>query len=214
MMRLFDREFEPTVDKVMNARSEHKAGERQIGVDPKSGNPVFVKIGRYGPVIQIGTAADDEKPLFAQLPSDKSMETITLDEALELFKLPRTVGDYEGTPVVIGSGRFGPYIMHDRKYVSLPKGEDPMAVTLDEAVELIGQKREQDRQRHLKSFAEDEKLQVLNGKYGPYISYNGANYRIPKDMHQQAADLTYEKCMEIVNTTPVKKRAAGAKRKG
>lgn len=214
MMRLFDREFEPTVDKVMNARSEHKAGERQIGVDPKSGNPVFVKIGRYGPVIQIGTAADDEKPLFAQLPSDKSMETITLDEALELFKLPRTVGDYEGTPVVIGSGRFGPYIMHDRKYVSLPKGEDPMAVTLDEAVGLIEQKREQDRQRHLKSFAEDEKLQVLNGKYGPYISYNGANYRIPKDMHQQAADLTYEKCMEIVNTTPVKKRAAGAKRKG
>jgi len=214
MMKLFDNEFEPTVDMVMNARTEHKAGERQIGTDPKSGNPVFVKIGRYGPVVQIGTAADDKKPLFAQLPSDKSMETITLDEALELFKLPRTVGDYEGKPVIIGAGRFGPYILHDKKYVSLPKGEDPMTVTIDRAVELIVQKREQERQRHIKSFDNDEKLQVLNGKYGPYISYDGTNYRMPKEMQQQAAELTYEKCMEIVNTTPVKKKTAGSRRKG
>ena len=121
MMRSFDKEFEPTVDKVMNARSEHKAGERKLGDDPKTGHPVFVKIGRYGPVVQIGTADDDEKPRFAQLPADKSMETITLDEALELFKLPRTVGEFEGKNVTIGAGRFGPYVLHDKKYVSIPK---------------------------------------------------------------------------------------------
>jgi DNA topoisomerase-1 len=137
MMKKFDKNFEPTVDKVMNARSEHKAGERELGTDPKSGKPVFVKIGRFGPVVQIGSAEDSEKPRFSQLPSDKSMETITLEEALELFKLPRTVGDYEGTPVVIGAGRFGPYVMHDKKYVSLPKTEDPMTVTLETAIKLM-----------------------------------------------------------------------------
>ena len=133
MMINFDKKFEPNVEKVMNARSEHKAGERQLGIDPKTNKPVFVKIGRFGPVAQIGTAEDKEKPLFAQLPKDKSIETITLDEALELFKLPREVGNFEGSPVVIGAGRFGPYIMHDKKYVSLPRTEDPLTVTLETA---------------------------------------------------------------------------------
>ena len=205
MMRHFYKTFEPTVEKTMNARQEHKAGERQIGIDPKSGRPVFVKIGRFGPVVQIGSAEDNEKPQFAQLPSEKSMETLTLEEAMELFKLPRTVGDFEGSPVTIGSGRFGAYILHQKKYTSLPKGADPMAITLEEAVALINEKRQQDEQKHLKVFEEDSKLEIINGRYGPYIAYDGKNYRLPKNMHQRAAELTYEECMKIVNT-PVKKK--------
>ena len=206
MMRHFDNEFEPTVDKVMNARSEHKAGERKLGDDPKSGHPVFVKIGRYGPVVQIGTADDEEKPRFAQLPADKSMETITLDEALELFKLPRTVGEFEGKNVTIGAGRFGPYVLHDKKYVSIPKDEDPLALTLERAIELIEGKRKAEEERHLKQFDEDPKLEVLNGRYGPYIVYDGKNYRIPRDLHSKAAELSYEQCMDIVNNPPAPKK--------
>ena len=206
VMKGFDDKFEPTVEKVINARAEHKAGERQLGDDPKSGRPVFVKIGRFGPVVQIGSADDEQKPQFAQLPADKRMDSITLDEALELFKLPRTVGEFEGSEVVIGAGRFGPYVMHNKKYVSLPKGEDPMTVTLETAVRLIMEKRRQEEQRHIKTFPEDAKLEVLNGRYGPYIAYDGKNYRIPKSQHDKAAELTYEQCMEIVNATPAKKK--------
>ena len=212
MMRNFDKEFEPTVDKVMNARSEHKAGERKIGDDPKTGHPVFVKIGRYGPVVQIGTADDDEKPRFAQLPADKSMETITLDEALELFKLPRTVGEFEGKNVTIGAGRFGPYVLHDKKYVSIPKDEDPLTLTLERAIELIESKRKAEEERHLKKFDEDPKLEVLNGRYGPYIVYDGKNYRIPRDLHPKAAELSYEQCMDIVNNPPAPKKRGAAKK--
>ena len=210
MMKVFDKSFEPTVDKVMNARSEHKAGERQLGKEPETGKPVFVKIGRFGPVVQIGSADDTEKPRFSQLPSDKSIETITLEEALELFKLPRTIGEYEGSDVVIGAGRFGPYVMHNKKYVSLPKGTDPMKVTLEEAIQLIGEKREQEQKRHIKAFDEDAKLEVLNGRYGPYIAYDGKNYRMPKALHEKAAELSYTECMEIVNNAPEPK---GRKRK-
>ena len=206
MMRNFDSRFEPDVEKVINARSEHKAGERQLGNDPKTGRPVFVKIGRFGPVVQIGAADDEQKPQFAQLPTDKRMDEITLDEALELFKLPRTVGQFEGSDVVIGAGRFGPYILHNKKYTSLPKTEDPMTVTLDTAIKLIEEKRQQEAQRHIKQFDEDAKLEILNGRYGPYIAYDGKNYRIPKAQHDKAAQLTYEQCMEIVNATPVKKK--------
>ena len=205
MMQDFDKKFEPVVTKVLKTHSAHKAGERQLGTDPKSGRPVSVKIGRFGPVVQIGTAEDKEKPLFAQLPTDKSMETITLEEALDLFKLPRTVGEFEGTPVVIGAGRFGPYVMHDKKYVSLPKGEDPMTVTLETAIDLIEKKREAEKKRHIKTFDEDPKLEVLNGRFGPYIAYDGKNCRIPKELQEKAADLTYEKCMEIVNNAPAPK---------
>ena len=198
MMKSFYKKFEPTVEKTMNARQEHKAGERQLGIDPKSGKPVFVKIGRFGPVVQIGSAEDTEKPRFAQIPSDKSMETITLEEAMELFQLPRTLGDFEGAPIVIGTGRFGPYVLHQKKYTSLPKDSDPMAVTLDEAITLIKEKRQQESQKHLKSFDADGKLQILNGRYGPYIAYDGKNYRIPKAMHATAAKLTFDQCMEII----------------
>ncbi len=205
MMRTFYKNFEPVVEKTMNERQEHKAGERKIGTDPQSGRPVFVKIGRFGPVVQIGTADDTEKPRFAQLPSDKSMETLTLDEALELFKLPRVVGDFEGDPVTIGAGRFGPYVLHQKKYTSLPKGIDPMTITLDEAIALIEEKRKQESQKFLRAFDADGKLQILNGRYGPYIVYDGKNYRMPKALHQRAAELTYDECMKIVEGSSKKK---------
>lgn len=211
MMKVFYKDFEPVVDKVMNARSEHKAGEREIGIDPESGKPVFVKIGRFGPVVQIGTAEDDEKPKFSQLPADKSMATITLEEALKLFQLPRTVGQFEGSDVVIGAGRFGPYVLHNKKYVSLPKSENPLKVSLETAIELIEQKRQQEKERHIKSFEQDEKMEVLNGRYGPYIAYDGKNYRLPKIWHDKAADISYEQCMEIIQNTPVKKSTRSRK---
>ena len=201
-MKNFDKEFEPEVDQVMNARSEHKAGERELGNDPKSGRPVFVKIGRFGPVVQIGTADDKDKPQFAQLPTDKSIETITLEEALELFKLPRELGDFEGSKVSIGTGRFGPYVLHNRKYVSIPKEEDPMTITLERAIKLINEKREAEQKRHLKTFAEDSKLELLNGRYGPYIAYDGKNYRLPKNKMDNVEALTYEECMTIIKEAP------------
>ena len=201
-MKNFDKEFEPEVDQVMNARSEHKAGERELGNDPKSGRPVFVKIGRFGPVVQIGTADDKDKPQFAQLPADKSIETITLEEALELFKLPRELGDFEGSKVSIGTGRFGPYVLHNRKYVSIPREEDPMTITLERAIKLINEKREAEQKRHLKTFAEDSKLELLNGRYGPYIAYDGKNYRLPKNKMDNVEALTYEECMTIIKEAP------------
>ena len=199
MLKDFYKGFEPTVEKTMNAREEHKAGERELGTDPKTGRPVFVKIGRFGPVVQIGTAEDKEKPRFAQLPKDKGMNTITLEEALELFKLPRTLGEYEGSEVIIGTGRFGPYILHKKKYVSIPKDEDPMSITIDAAIQLIDEKRQQEQKSHLKAFAEEPKLEVKSGRYGPYLSYDGTNYRLPKAMHAKAAELTLEECMEVIN---------------
>ena len=201
-MKDFDKGFEPEVKEVMNARSEHKAGERELGNDPKSGRPVFVKIGRFGPVVQIGTADDKDKPQFAQLPADKSIETITLEEALELFKLPRQVGEFEGTTVTIGAGRFGPYVLHNRKYVSIPKDIDPMTITLEQAIELINEKRSNEQKRHIKTFEEDEKLELLNGRYGPYIAYDGKNYRIPKAKQENVEALTYDECMTIIKEAP------------
>lgn len=204
MIKHFYNDFEPNVEKTMNSREEHKAGERQLGTEPKTGKPVFVKIGRFGPVVQIGKAEDKEKPRFAQLPADKSMETITLDEALELFRLPRTLGDFEGKPVVIGAGRFGPYVMHDKKYVSLPKTDDPMKISLDGAINLILTKRLQETKRHIKAFDEEPKLEVMNGRYGPYLAYDGKNYRLPKAMHERAAELTLEECMNVINNSKKK----------
>ena len=199
MMKDFYKDFEPTVQKTINARSEHKAGERQLGNDPKSGKPVFVKIGRYGPVIQIGSAEDKSKPLFAHLPKELGMETVTLEQALELFKLPRMLGEYEGEPVTVGSGRFGPYVLHNKVYTSLPKDVNPLEIGIAEAVKLIEEKRKTTAQKHVKAFDEDPKLEVLNGRYGPYIVYDGKNYRMPKAMHERAKDLTYDECMAIVN---------------
>ena len=203
MLKDFYKKFAPEVEKTINSRSEHKAGERVLGEDPKSHKPVSVKIGRFGPVVQIGSAEDKDKPRFAQLPKDKSLETITLEEALELFRLPRTLDDFEGEAIIIGAGRFGPYVQHNRKYVSIPKDIDPLNITREEAIDLIEKSRDQEKQRHVKSFEEDAELEVMNGRYGPYICYKGKNYRMPKAMHERAAELSYEECMEIVNT-PVK----------
>ena len=205
MMKAFYKSFEPTVEKTMNARQEHKAGERELGNDPKTGKPVYVKIGRFGPVVQIGSAEDKDKPQFAQLPKEQSIETITLEEALDLFKLPRNLGDFENKPITIGTGRFGPYVLHDRKYTSLPKDCDPMAITRDEAIALIQDKRREESQKHMKFFLEDPKLEVMNGRYGPYLVYDGKNYRLPKAMHERAKELTYDECMKVIQSTPVKK---------
>ena len=213
MMQKFDKTFEPVVENVIQQRSEHKAGERQLGVEPQTGKPVFVKIGRFGPVVQIGSADDEEKPRFSQLPKDKSIETITLNEALELFKLPRILGDYEGSEISIGVGRFGPYVLHDKKYVSLPKGEDPMTISLDAAIELIEEKRKQEKERHIKAFDEDPKLELLKGRYGPYLSYDGKNYHIDKKLQDRAlaGDMEYAECMEIIKNAPEPKAKRGRK---
>ena len=199
MLKEFYKRFEPVVDKTMKARSEHKAGERILGNDPESGKPVSVKIGRYGPLVQIGSADDKEKPRFAQMPKELSLETITLEEALELFRLPRDLGKFEGKEVTIGTGRYGAYILHNRKYVTLPKNTDPLTVTLEEAIALIEDSRNAEKQRHLKSFEEDVKLEVMNGRYGPYLAYDGKNYRLPKNLHEKAAELSYDECMAIIN---------------
>ena len=213
MMKKFDHKFEPIVENVVQQRSEHKAGERQLGVDPKTGKPVFVKIGRFGPVVQIGSADDEEKPRFSQLPKDKSIETITLEEALELFKLPRNLGDYDGSKVSVGVGRFGPYVLHDKKYVSLPKDEDPMTITLETAVELIEEKRKQEKERHIKTFDEDPKLELLKGRYGPYLSYDGKNYHIDKKLQERAlvGDMEYAECMDMIKNAPEPKARRGRK---
>lgn len=208
MMKKFNKDFNPVVESVMKSRSEHKVGERELGKEPGTGKPVFVKIGRYGPVVQIGSANDEEKPRFAQLPKNMSMETITLEEAMELFKLPRKVGAFEGSEVTIGSGRFGPYVYHNKKYVSLPKTEDPMSVTLETAIELIEAKRKQEKERHIKAFEQDDKMELLKGRYGPYVAYDGKNYRIDKKLHERAlsGELNFEECMEIVKNAPEPKK--------
>ncbi|HJD92309.1 type I DNA topoisomerase [Bacteroides coprosuis] len=196
MMHIFYEKFHPAVETTMNTKMERKVGERLLGDDPKSGKPVSVKIGRYGPVVQIGSADDEEKPRFSQLKKGQSIETITLEEALELFKLPRTVGEFEDSEVIIGAGRFGPYVRHDGKYVSIPKTMDPLKITLEESLELIKAKREEEAKRHIKSFEEEPELEVKNGRYGPYIAYKGKNYKIPKDIVPQ--DLSLEACLDIV----------------
>lgn len=198
LMKHFYADFEPLVEKTMNTKSDHKVGERELGTDPTSGKPVFVKIGRFGPVVQIGAADDDEKPKFAQLKKEQSIETITLEEALDLFKLPRTLGEFEDKTVTIGTGRFGPYVLHDKKFVSLPATFDPMTVTLDEAIGLIQEKRQAELDRHLKTFEEEPDLEVLNGRYGPYLAYKGANYRLPKPLAEKAKDLTLDECMAVI----------------
>lgn len=198
LIRQFYGEFEPMVEQTLAVKTEHKVGERELGTDPVSGRPVFVKIGRFGPVVQIDSADDEEKPRFAQINKGQSIETITLDEALELFKLPRTLDDYEGKPVIIGTGKFGPYVRHDGKFISLPKGADPMTFSYDEAVELILAKRAAEAQKHIKRFDEEPELEILNGRYGPYITYKGNNYRLPKTLKVEPKDLELADCLAII----------------
>ena len=206
----FYKEFEPKIESIIQTKNEYKVGERVLGNDPVSGKPVSVKIGRFGPIVQIGSASDDEKPRFAQMKPGQTLETITLEEALGLFSLPRTLGEYEGATVTIGAGRFGPYIKHGNAYVTLPKTHDPLTVTLEEATALIEEKQKAEAQRVIKKFDEEPELQVLNGRFGPYIAYKGSNYKLPKNV--TPADLSLDECMDIVNKqqeggkTPAKRR--------
>ena len=199
--------FHPNVENVSQLRLEHKVGERLLGTDPKTGLPVSVKIGRFGPLVQIGSADGDSKPQFASLQKDQSVSTITLDEALKLFELPRTLGEFEGKEVSVGVGRFGPYVKHDGKYVSIPKEFSPQQITLEQAITLIEEKRESEAKKVVKSFPEDPELEILNGRYGVYIRYKKQNYKIPKGT--DTASLSYEECKAIVadEANAPKKRA-------
>ncbi|MCR5849320.1 MAG: type I DNA topoisomerase [Bacteroidaceae bacterium] len=213
VVRKFYDEFEPLVEKSVNTHTEHKVGERLLGNDPATGVPVTVKIGRFGPVVQLGGTSTGKRPRFAQLATGQKLETITLEEALELFRLPRKLGTYEGEPVIIGAGKFGPYISHKGSYVSIPKDTDPMEVTFEQAVIMVHRKHVEEAERHLRTFSEDAELEVLNGRYGPYIIYKGNNYRLPKAMHERAKELTYEECMQIVNEQGEKSAEKPAKRR-
>jgi DNA topoisomerase-1 len=216
LMKDFYANFHPSVETTLATKSEHKVGERILGTEPETGKPVSVKIGRFGPVIQIGTADDEEKPRFSQLKKGLSLETITLEEALDVFKLPRTLGEFENEVVIAGIGPFGPYIKHNAKYASIPKDIDPLIISLEDAINLINHKREAEAQKLLKTFAEDPKLQILNGKYGPYITYKGKNYKIPKNIVPK--DLELQAVMEIINkqdekgTTPKRGRYTAKKK--
>jgi len=201
--------FHPTVLKVSASKTELKVGERALGIDPTSGKPVSVKIGRYGPFVQIGSADDEEKPRFASLTQSQSIETIRLDEALRLFDLPRTVGQLEGKPVVAAIGRFGPYLKYNNTFTTIPKNFNPYQITIEESKKLIQEKLERDANKQIKSFPEDKDLQLLNGRFGPYISYNKANYKIPKGM--VPAELSFEQVMKIIKEAPEKPVKAKAK---
>ena len=199
----FYKFFHPIVEATAAVKTERKVGERRVGVDPKSGDPIFVKIGRYGPIAQIGEARPEDKnapkPRFASLMKGQSIETITLEEVLKLFDLPRLIGEYEGKEMTAGIGRFGPFVRHNNIFVSIPKTLSPMSITPEEAIQLIEEKRKKDSQRHIKSFAEEPGLEVLNGRFGAYIAFNGTNYRIPKNAIP--AELSLEDCKKIIAET-------------
>ncbi|UZR93680.1 type I DNA topoisomerase [Chondrinema litorale] len=212
MINSFYSGFHTTVEDADKNLTRSDAGTtRKLGEHPESGKEMFVKIGKYGPYVQIGTQEDEEKPLYASLRKGQYMDKITLEEALELFKLPRDVGEFEGKKVVAAIGRFGPYVRHDGKFVSLGKELDPHTVDLDTAIELIKAKREADAKKLIKEFEQDADLKVLNGRWGPYISFKKKNYKIPKGT--EAESLTYEKCIEIIESTPDKKSGGGGKKK-
>lgn len=214
-MRTFYDMFHPEVDKALNVKLEHKVGERMLGTDPKTGRPVSVKIGRFGPLVQIGTGEGEEKPQFASLLKGQSVSTITLDEALRLFDFPRVLGEYEGADVSVGIGRFGPYVRHQSKYYSIPKTMAPAAVTLDEAITLIDEKRAADARKVVKEFDNEPELKILNGRYGVYIAYKGENYKLPKTVTEPAS-LTADEALAIVasqDSKPKRTRAASTRAK-
>ena len=193
----FYKDFHPVVDNAMSMRLEHKVGERVLGTDPVSGKPVSVKIGRFGPLVQVGEGDKDEKPRFASLLKGQSVQTITLEDALKLFEFPRLIGEYEGADVTVAVGRFGPYIKHAGAFTSIPKDIAPEEITIDQAISLIDEKRSEAQKRIVKTFDEDADVQILNGRYGVYIACNKNNYKIPKTVTDPAA-LTLEECREII----------------
>ena len=197
MIDKFYRPFHDKVDVTVKT-SERSVGERKLGVDPESGKPVVAKIGKFGPLVQIGEVSDEDKPRFAGLLKDQRLETITLEEALELFKLPRKLGQYEGKEITAAVGRFGPYLLHNSKFYSLkPATDNPLTVTLARAAELIEAKREADRNKVIKTFDKEPELLILNGRWGPYISYKKENYKMPKK--QDPATLTLDDCLKIIS---------------
>ena len=213
-IQTFYDDFHPGVDRALNTRTEHRVGERILGTDPATGRPVSVKIGRFGPMIQLGDGEGDEKPQFASLLKGQSVSTITLEEALKLFEFPRLIGSFEDQDVTVAIGRFGPYVKHAGKFVSIPKELSPAHITLDEAVELIEKKRAADANKTLKTFDEDADMQILNGRYGPYIKYKGGNFKIPKTVAEPAA-LTLDECRKIVaeaEAKPASPRARGRRK--
>lgn len=202
--------FHPLVTETLEERSEKKAGERILGKDPKTGHTVSVKISRFGPVVQIGSTTEVDKPRFASLQKHQSMTTITLEEALKLFDLPRTLGEYEGSEVILRLGKFGPYISHNTTSISVPKDISTTDITLEEAIEMIDDKRRKDKNRIIRSFEEDETMMIMNGQYGPYLTKDGKNYHLShnKDINL----LTYQECLEIINTA--KNAAPTASKRG
>ena len=208
----FYEDFHPTVERVSTERSEHRVGQRILGEQPGTGLQVSVSIGRYGPMAQLGTAEDEQKPRFASLQSGQSLETITLEEALSLFDLPKVIGEYEGEPLTVANGRFGPYVRHKAKYYSLPKDMDPLSCTQEQAIQLIQEKHASEEKSLLKTFAEDAELQIRDGRFGPYMKYKGGNYKLPKDVDPQS--LSYEDCMKIVSEAPAKPARKSSARKG
>ena len=196
MMETFYKDFHPYVENTLATKSEHKVGERVLGTDPASGKQVSVKIGKFGPVAQIGTSEDEEKPRFAQLNKEHSLETITLEEALDLFKLPRSLGELDGKEVTVGVGRFGPYVRYDNQYVSIPKTMNPLTITQEEAAALLKEKQEAEAKRIIKTFPDNPDLQILNGRYGPYIAYQKKNYKIPDNI--DPAYLSIDACFKVI----------------
>ncbi|MEF8810533.1 MAG: type I DNA topoisomerase [Bacteroidales bacterium] len=206
----FHKKVEETLEK-----SGRNTGERILGTDPKTGRQVSVKIGPYGPMVQLGTRDEEEKPKFASLQKGQHIETITLEEALKLFDLPRKLGTYEGKEVLVSTGRFGPYLKHDSKNVSLKREDDPFKIDLDRAIQLIEEKRERDRKKTIKTFSEDKYLVILRGRFGPYISYKDGNYPIPKK--KEADKLTVDECYELINNKKERdkeKKSSGKKTSG
>jgi DNA topoisomerase-1 len=195
MIERFYTPFHTRVDTATQT-SERSKGEKALGEDPQSGRPISVKIGRFGPIAQIGEASDEEKPRFASLLKGQSLETITLEEALDLFRLPRDIGQFEDEELVIGVGKYGPYVRHKSKFYSLAKTDDPYSIEQGRAIEIITEKRTQEENRNIKQFDEEPGLLVLNGRYGPYISFNKKNFRIPKSMKPE--ELSLEECREII----------------
>ncbi len=216
---MIDRFYHPFHDTVENVteNSQRATSARLLGNDPASGLPVYARIGRFGPYVQLGENEEEggKKPQYANLAAGQLLATITLDEALHLFQLPRTVGQYENKDAVIGVGRFGPYVRHDGKFVSLKKGDNPYTITIERTIELIEEKRKQEREKVIKTFPEDPKLQVLNGRWGPYICYDGENYKLPKTA--VPADLTLQDCLDLIKTqqsSPKPKAKPKAKPRG
>ena len=210
----FYKKFHPVVESTLK-NSERQVGERILGIDPKSGRQIAVKIGKFGPIAQIGKSEEEEKPVFASLHRNQSIESITLEEALELFKLPRDIGEFENKEMIAAIGRFGPYIRHDGKFYSLPKTDDPLEISAERAVEIIEAKRESDKNKVIHIFGQNGEIQVLNGRFGAYIAFEKNNYKIPKNT--DVATLTEEQCREIItsqaDTVGKKKKPFAGRRK-